>query len=74
MIEREAVTETEISHRQSISDGEAPHPSDPRSALLHLVRLLARQAAREDYARALAGVGSRSYSTDHVGQDAIEES
>ena len=37
--------------------------SGPYAAILPLVRLLARQAAREDYARALEAARARTYST-----------
>jgi len=35
----------------------------PYAAILPLVRLLARQAARDDYARALEAARAKSYST-----------
>ena len=38
----------------------------PRAALLPLVRLLARQAAREDYERALEEARTKPYSTERV--------
>ena len=41
--------------------------SAPYVAILPLVRLLARQAAREDYARALEAGRVTSYSTRGVG-------
>ena len=44
----------------------------PYGAILPLVRLLARQAARGDYARALEGARPKSYSTQ--GAETIEES
>lgn len=59
---------------KAFCDGEDIQPSDPRSALLSLVRLLARQAAREDYDRALAGARSKTYSKEQGRQDAVEES
>jgi hypothetical protein len=58
----------------SFCNGEDLQPSDPRFALLSLVRLLARQAAREDYDRALAGACSKTYSKEQGRQDPIEES
>ncbi len=58
----------------SFCNGEDLQPSDPRAALLSLVRLLARQAAREDYDSALAEARSEPYSKDQDPQAAIEES
>jgi hypothetical protein len=46
--------------------------SDPYAAILPLVRLLARQAARDDYARALEAARAKSYSTR--GADVTEDS
>lgn len=48
----------------------------PYAAILPLVRLLARQAAREDYARALEAARAKSYSTRGVGdaRETVEES
>ena len=45
-----------------------------RAALLPLVRLLARQAAREDYERALAAARPKPYSKRQDPPEAIEES
>lgn len=42
------------------------------AAILPLVRLLARQAARDDYVRALEGARAKSYSTQ--GAHSTEES
>ena len=44
-----------------------------RAALLPLVRLLARQAAREDYERALEAARPKSYSKRHGQPKVIEE-
>jgi len=52
----------------------AGHDTDLRAAIRPLVRLLARQAANEDYARALEEVGAKPYSTERVrGRKPIEE-
>ena len=40
--------------------------SGPYAAILPLVRLLARQAAREDYARALEAARTKPYSSERV--------
>ncbi len=49
--------------------------SGPYAAILPLVRLLARQTAREDYARALEAARTKPYSTERVrgAPKAIEE-
>lgn len=47
---------------------------DAYAALLPLVRLLARQAAREDYARALAAARPKPYSKGQDRPEATEES
>lgn len=47
--------------------------SDARAALLPLVRLLARQAAREDYEHALAAARRKPYSKLHSRPKVIEE-
>ena len=48
--------------------------NDARAALLPLVRLLARQAAREDYERALAAARPKPYSKGQDRPKAIKES
>lgn len=50
--------------------------ADPYAAIRPLVRLLARQAAREDYQRALEAARVKSYSTERVrgAPTTIEES
>lgn len=49
------------------NDGAAAQlASDPHATILPLVRLLARQAAREDYERALDAARTKSYSTERV--------
>lgn len=56
------------------NDGETATPDSGLHAILPLVRLLARQAAREDYARALEAARVKPYSTGRVGGPAaIEE-
>lgn len=47
--------------------------SDARAALLPLVRLLARQAAREDYERALEAARPKQYSKGLGRPRVIEE-
>ncbi len=49
--------------------------SAPHAAVLPLVRLLARQAAREDYERALEAACTKPYSTERVrgAPETIEE-
>ncbi|MBX9746304.1 MAG: hypothetical protein K2X34_05350 [Hyphomonadaceae bacterium] len=49
--------------------------ADPYASIRPLVRLLARQAAREDYARALEAARVKPYSTQRVrgATEAIEE-
>jgi hypothetical protein len=50
--------------------------SGPHAAILPLVRLLARQAAREDYERALEAARTKPYSMERArgAPNAIEES
>jgi hypothetical protein len=48
-------------------DGATGGPdSDPYAAIRPLVRLLARQAAREDFERALEAARMKPYSTEEV--------
>ncbi|MDX2277379.1 MAG: hypothetical protein NW206_18180 [Hyphomonadaceae bacterium] len=54
-------------------DLELDEAGDPRAALLPLVRLLARQAAREDYARALEAAPSKPYSKERDRPNVVEE-
>lgn len=54
----------------------ATERGSPYAAVLPLVRLLARQAAREDYERALEAAGAKPYSMRGVrgAREAAEES
>jgi hypothetical protein len=58
----------------SVPEIERVDAGDPRAALLPLVRLLARQAAREDYARALEAAPSKPYSKEQDRPNVVEES
>lgn len=56
------------------NDAAKSEASDVRAALLPLVRLLARQAAREDYELALAAARPKPYSKGQDRPKTIKES
>lgn len=67
----------DIDISKAVQDGAAVSvdlESGPYATILPLVRLLARQAAREDYARALEAARAKSYSTRGDTREAVEES